>query len=65
MTELDYEGALEYAKQHGFEEGREEGALQQQLKVLKNMLDRHMDDQNIKAVLGVDGDLLLRLKSQL
>ena len=61
MTELDYEGALEYAKLHGFEEG----ALQQQLKVLKNMLDRHLDDESIKAVLGVDGDLLLRLKSQL
>ena len=65
MTELDYQGALEYAAQEGREEGVEEGRLQQQLKVLRNMLAMNMDDEQIRGLLGVDQDELNHLKGQL
>ena len=69
MTELDYQGALEYAAMHnrevGREEGREEGSLRQQLFSVKAMLSHNVADSDIMTFLGITLERFEELKSHL
>ena len=61
-TERDIRNQIAFAKDKGFEEGREEGKIKKQLETARAMLDDNMDPKLISKYTGLSEEQIAALK---
>ena len=61
-TERDIRNQIAFAKDKGFEEGREEGIIENQLETARAMLDDNLDPKLISKYTGLSEEQIAALK---